>query len=204
MLLKYESDNSVPVLPVALTLNGKRPAAVIISTGIAEQKYPTIRPPSSFHFRSSGLTRVLAVSDSRSKALDVAQPFKIFTSFSSSGLQVTESWVQDGGFLWLLAQLTEKGQPSPLSDPPFPPPILHRWARTWKHLFSRFLPKEARRDYTWLSSSRAKGRERNGNCSANWLTTGSGNSSTSSIRVPSPWSVPQRTVEKWARFGQKL
>jgi len=37
-LLKWASESSVPVLPVALIRKGRNPAAVKISSGIAEQR----------------------------------------------------------------------------------------------------------------------------------------------------------------------
>ena len=82
MLLKYESDSSVPVLPVALILKGRNPAAVIISAGIAEQKYPMILPLFCFHFSTSGLTTVLAARDNWSNALDLMPVCTISTSFA--------------------------------------------------------------------------------------------------------------------------
>ena len=72
MLPKQASESSVPALPAALARNGSRPAAVTISTGIAEQKYPTTRPPCPFQWRTSGLTMVWQASENTRSAAGLA------------------------------------------------------------------------------------------------------------------------------------
>jgi hypothetical protein len=88
MLLKNASDLSVLVLPVALIRNGTNPAAVISSSGTVEQKYPTILPPWSFQFCSTGLKSVLVASLNFSNTFDFIFVSNGCTSFPGIGLRV--------------------------------------------------------------------------------------------------------------------
>jgi hypothetical protein len=88
MLLKNASDLSVLVLPVALIRNGANPAAVIISSGTVEQKYPNILPPWFFQFCSTGLSSVLVASSNCLNALDFIFVSNGYTPFLETVLMV--------------------------------------------------------------------------------------------------------------------